>query len=325
LLALSAGEIGAEVVVLNNGDRITGDIKRLEYGTLHVEPDYADNVFQIDWDEVAGIETENRFIAELSSGQRVAGLLRTVPGPLPEVVIGDQQPVRLSEVVVLEPVEHNFWGRFGISVEGGFDFAKTKSSQSTRLATSLDYTADRWSAEASLSVNRKLQDDAEPARRKELASSYRRYLNDPWFAAALANLLKNDEQRLQLRTSFGGAVGRPIRRTNRAYFGFLTGAAWTNELYEDPEVPRTNSAEGLAALEYNAFNIGDLTFLTKLIVYPSLSQRGRVRADFSLSLKWNLPSDLYVSTYFWDNYDSKPLNDASKNDFAVGTSIGWDF
>ena len=33
--------------LLPDGDRITGEIKRMEKGNIHIEPDYADNVFVI--------------------------------------------------------------------------------------------------------------------------------------------------------------------------------------------------------------------------------------------------------------------------------------
>jgi hypothetical protein len=41
-----------DVVVLNNGDRITGEIKRLEYGTLSLKADYMADAVRLDWKRV---------------------------------------------------------------------------------------------------------------------------------------------------------------------------------------------------------------------------------------------------------------------------------
>jgi hypothetical protein len=41
-----------DVVVLRNGDRITGEIKKIQHGTLYFKPDYALQSVEIDWTRV---------------------------------------------------------------------------------------------------------------------------------------------------------------------------------------------------------------------------------------------------------------------------------
>ena len=44
----SAGE---DVLVLKNGDHLTGEIKKLVGGDIHIDADYGENIFIIDWGE----------------------------------------------------------------------------------------------------------------------------------------------------------------------------------------------------------------------------------------------------------------------------------
>ena len=62
-----------------------------------------------------------------------------------------------------------------------------------------------------------------------------------------------------------------------------------------------------------------------LLVYPSLTESGRVRADFDISYRQDLFSDFYVRFSFYDQYDSRPPEGASDNDFGTTIAVGWDW
>ncbi|UCF35814.1 MAG: hypothetical protein JSU96_13365, partial [Acidobacteriota bacterium] len=49
LLGQSQTFAGSDVLILKNGDRITGKVKKLDQGQIHVDADYGKNVFIIDW------------------------------------------------------------------------------------------------------------------------------------------------------------------------------------------------------------------------------------------------------------------------------------
>ncbi len=68
------------------------------------------------------------------------------------------------------------------------------------------------------------------------------------------------------------------------------GAAWTNEKYEDPELPRRNSGEALGALEVNEFGISNLDIMTTFVVDPSLPTVIRFRSSILDSINQPVPS-----------------------------------
>ena len=71
------------------------------------------------------------------------------------------------------------------------------------------------------------------------------------------------------------------------------------------------------------FKVFDLN--TRLIVYPSLTTRGRVRVGSESNIRWEFVKDLYWNLRIYENFDSHPPITAPKNDFGVTTSLGWKF
>ena len=59
----------ADVLVLKNGDRITGDIKSIWDGEVSIEPLYSDE-FEVDVSAVEYIESDREFDLELADGSQ---------------------------------------------------------------------------------------------------------------------------------------------------------------------------------------------------------------------------------------------------------------
>ena len=93
----------------------------------------------------------------------------------------------------------------------------------------------------------------------------------------------------------------------------------------DPTIPSRNSAEAFAGLEINMYDIGDLSLLSSLVVYPSFTDEGRIRSDFMFDLKYDFPLDLYIKLGYTFNYDNQPAEGASDTDYLFQTTVGWDF
>jgi hypothetical protein len=64
----------ADLVVLANGDRLTGQTDGLKDGKLSFKTSYADSI-QIDWRDVRWLSTEGTFEVEVEMGRRYHGRL----------------------------------------------------------------------------------------------------------------------------------------------------------------------------------------------------------------------------------------------------------
>src|SRR5678816_1079029 len=68
-----------DVVVLKNGDRMTGEIKGLQRGELRFKSDYMAESVRLDWTKVASLESKSTFMIWLVDGKLVTDVMRLVP------------------------------------------------------------------------------------------------------------------------------------------------------------------------------------------------------------------------------------------------------
>jgi len=337
LISSSSLLAGDDILILKNGDRITGEVKKLERGLVHIDADYGDNIFMIDWEEVERIESQEQFIVETARGDRASGSIRMDPDGAARILVeekGDQLSLEQDEIVAMKPVDEGFWGRFGASVDFGLSVTKADETRQLNSRASASYLSENWSSEVKVNALRNVRRETDTTRRTEVSGNYRRaltHVSESWFGIGFANFLQSNELQLDLRSTLGGGVGSYLVRNNRWFFSVMGGAAWTNEnfeaLVEDPTQAKAdqNSGEGFGAVEWSLFDVGDFEIQTTLAVFPSFTQAGRVRMNFDTDFKWDLPKDLYFSIGFTDNFDSSPPGDIPKNDYIFNTSVGWSY
>jgi len=106
--------------------------------------------------------------------------------------------------------------------------------------------------------------------------------------------------------------------------GVSTGGVWNDESFTDETIESKSSQEAFIGCQLEVFDISDLDLLTNVVVYPSLSESGRVRMDFKFDLKYDLPLDFYINLGFTLNYDNQPVEGAAESDYVLQTSFGWE-
>jgi hypothetical protein len=233
----------------------------------------------------------------------------------------------LDDIVYFDQVEDTFWSRSDLSLSLGFN--KTKANSSTQLSINLEagYTGRRFLSDTHFSVIRNVQtaeDITTRVERTEGGLGFILFIYEDWFAVTRADLLQSSEQLLKIRSIIKGGIGRYVLKNNRMNLGLATGVAWNFEDYEVASGQDRNSAEGFLAAEYNIFNLGDLELNTKVIAYPSFTEKGRFRTDFNFSVKYEFAFDLFFKVGYKVNYDNMPVAGGTSNDYVIETSIGWE-
>lgn len=315
-------------LVLNNGNVIIGEIKSLDKNVLTIETDYSDTDFKIEWDKVRKVycDSDRMYLITLTDGTRLNARLRTDSADARRVIlVGETVDLRtgINDVVYIKPVEEDFISRLSASLDVGYNYTRDKNLQQLSMRSSIGYQDKFGSFNASFDAVRSTQDSAEDIRRTNANFTFRYFLKNDWYLLFSIDFLQNDEQKLQLRTATKAGVGKFIVHSNNAYFGVAAGGVWNNEKFTDEELTDRNSTEVFVGTELNIFNMGDLNLLTSLTAYPSITETGRVRADFKFDLKYDLPLDFYISLGYTHNYDNQPVEGAVKNDYVFQTSVGW--
>src|SRR5580698_3541924 len=67
----------SDVIVMNNGDRFTGEIKGLNSGVLYVKFDYMGGTSSIQWSKVNHVESKQLFVVKTEDGKVYSGTLHT--------------------------------------------------------------------------------------------------------------------------------------------------------------------------------------------------------------------------------------------------------
>jgi putative salt-induced outer membrane protein YdiY len=320
-----------DMVILKNGDRLTGEIKGLQRGELKFKASYMAEAVRLDWSKVARLESKDRYLITLTGGQLFTDFLRLAPAgaTADNFLIGGETGavrVRQLEVLKITPVEARFLRQLEGTIDFGFSFTSGNDQYETEFSASVTYRRQAHSLTAGLDSVFSGQPKGESSARNQFNLDYRKQLSPKWYAGGLFDLLRSDQQSLSLRTTVGGLIGRNLLQTERTRLSFFGGLATTRENYSAPtDNPQTTNMDALAGLDFSTVRFSATDITSRFILYPSLTTPGRKRMQFKSNLRIKLVKDLYWGLHVYENFDSKPPVKADKNDLGISTSLGWKF
>jgi len=323
--ALAAQKIDS--VEIRNGDRITGEIKSLDRGTLSYSTDDM-GTLAIEWDKVVRITSIRYFEVELVSGRRYYGALLPAAGPGQVVVeVGTfSDTLDLPHIVRINPIGRSFFARLDGYINLGLTLQRANQLFQVSLATEVDYRMRLWLTELQTSTYFQDQEDAEGTSRNTLSLSVQRSLSRRWLAIGAGQLEQNQELELDLRALLVAGAGRFLVQTNRGQVLAGGGLTYANESFTG--VDATSNLEVLLTLgaEYFRRDSPKTNFESNLSVFPSLTDPGRVRTDLELRVSHEIYKDFTLGLNLFHKFDSRPPSpDAPKNDYGVTFTAGWTF
>jgi putative salt-induced outer membrane protein YdiY len=313
-----------DVVLTRSGDRLVGEIQKLEKDVLTLSTAYSDSDFALDWAEVAAVESSRQFLVETFGGRRLAGSLVRDPARAATVVVSGEA-IPMTDISMIQPYERSFWSRFDSGFDFGYSMVRANDAKQLSLGGNLAYRGQRNVDALFVNVFRSSQSNAPRTERWELGNDYRYLLGDRWYVTTTQDFLKSDEQELDLRTTLGAGVGRFLLRSPDQYLGVGAGLAWNRENYQDPALDIQDSGEAYLGTELMTEKLRFADLLTRLVYYPSLTIDNRYRLNYKFDLDFNLPGDWYFRVGLFDNYDSHPPEDLSKNDWGWSNAFGLKF
>ena len=326
ILCATAPLAAQEFIIHVNGDSINGDVKGFKRGKLEFEIPGGSSTY-IEFDDLSTIGSSDYWDIELDDQTRTFGTLEPgeEPGTVRIVGATGTQEVPLVRIVQMVSLDDSFWSKWDGFLEFGFSFAKANSVTNYTLGAQFVYRTENWASSLTLDSRLNSQDDVETTSRNQLNLTVVRLLPKTWYAGLLGQAEQNQELGLDLRLLLGAVGGRDILQTNRVEWRWIAGILGNREEYAGLEA--NSSLEALLGTYFNFFTFGNWEndLASSLLVYPSLTESGRIRADFDISYRQDLFSDFYVRFSFYDQYDSSPPEGASNNDFGTTIAVGWDW
>lgn len=315
-----------DVIVLSNGDRVTGEIKFYQSGRLTVDTPHSSWI-KVKWSLIQSISSDKQFDVQTIDGFHHYGSLAP-SDPVGRLTIVSDEPITIGffDVFNITPIYQTFWKRWEGSLDLGFNY--TQSSNLTQFNFDFDGTYRMKDSQfvTELSAFFSRQEDVTAVSRGDFEVRYDRFLGPRWVLEGGLGLDRNTQLGLDLRETLGVGAGRFLFQTNQAWLVVFAGFTANHEIPVEGE--NTNSAEAQIGGRYSYFmyDFPKLTVAADLTVYPSLTISGRVRLEAGLSVKREIVSDFYLSISVFDSFDSRdPTTLTAKNDWGPTLSIGWQF
>lgn len=314
-----------DTVFLQQGDRLTGEVKSLENNYLRLSTHDAGTV-KVEWNKIDSVKILTNMRIELVDGRIMYGRMHTA-GDVGSCNIwrmeGDPVLIKLIRIFSLSPVEEKFIERLHGTLSSGFSYVKASDITQLNFSGSLEYLARKNHGE--LFYDGLLtQDSLKTTQRHYGGAAFIRIFPRKWFLTTSFSLESNSELELDLRSNLLIAGGKNLIRNNFTKFYLAGGLQFNRETSKGEE---QFNLEGIVETNYSVFiyDDPDVSFDIKIDLIPSLSDLGRLRSNINTNLRWEVFNDFYLKWTFYYTHDNKPLSEtAAKSDWAI-TLLGVEY
>ena len=212
-------EANTGVVIFDNGDRLTGEIKSLKRGLLRFKTDAAGTI-NIEWDNVAFLSSEQNIQVETAEGLRFLGHLSRSGEEYQVTVETEAGPFSIDavRVVNMHPIKETITGRADGEVYAGYDFTKATEVKQFNAGFDLDYRTELRNFSLSGDATTSDSSGVDSSQRIDLLFDYTRFRRDRWINTVLLRANRNDQLGVDLRSTIGVGGGRILRQSNSMVF-----------------------------------------------------------------------------------------------------------
>jgi hypothetical protein len=322
----SAAHGKTDVLFFYNGDKLTGEIKHLLSGLLEFKTDSMGTI-QIEWQDIARLESDYNYDIRLSDGSRLFGSIEdsTIPGELAVSDLDGNRALQWLEVVEMRPIEDDWRQRLDVYLSMGYAYTKASSVTQTTVNTEISYKDEN--ATNSLTARQTNTMTDEQVSSSSLANLTRQVWTDKSgrFRSVWGSYESNDELGLDHRYAGGIGLGNMFVDTHRMSWSGTAGIQVLTEKTSNGG-DADQSFEGSLVSDFRMWRLNTPKLDLSLIVraYPNLSDLNRLRGDTNLRLSWEIIKDLYWDITAWGTFDDSADTEAS-SDYGITTGVGWKY
>ncbi|MDY6862883.1 MAG: DUF481 domain-containing protein [Thermodesulfobacteriota bacterium] len=327
IIVLNIGSVIADEISLNNGDRITGKLMRMEEGKLIFRTSYAGEI-SIKWGDVANVKTDESVNIVLSDETSLKGITKPSDDGKMKIKMGkivETVSFNLKEVKSINP-KPKVGGPI-VKLKGHVNIGGTKNKGNTdksdfHIDTELVTRTEKNRYTIGGEVNRAEDDDEKTADNVLVYMKYDHFLSKKWFFYNNA-FFENDEFKdLKLRTAGGLGLGYQFLETRFANLSLESGFNYISKDYYDGE--DENYSSGRWSLDFDRylfektvqffhFNEGFIGFedINDIFIRSRTGFRLPVYKMFNTTVQYN---------FDWDN---SPAPGRDKKDEMLLYTLGW--
>jgi putative salt-induced outer membrane protein YdiY len=323
VIVLTSLPASADVIIMKNGDRITGEIKEIWDSEVSIEPEYSDE-FDVDIKDIASIDSDNKFDVELEDGQIGEFQFAGINDEGEAILTGQEgeMTVSLAQLKKVGEIEDWFeWDSYA-DVSQSFSRGNTDSDASNLNATLKMKWGDHRTI-FTLTDIREAQAGKTTKKTDRLNLSYNFLFSKPWFLAANATVERNPVALLERRFSFNPAIGYDIWDDPDLSLNIQLGAGYQTEEIDNVTESGT-LIDWRLRYEQDIFT-GDLQLFHSHQLYQNLEGRENLVFISQTGVRYEITDDIYLNTQINYDYDSEPAQGTDGEDLTFLFGAGIEF
>lgn len=328
LLSALTGIASADVVTLKNGDRISGDVVKMENNELIIRTSYAGDIF-ITWSEVEKISIDKPVEIVLNDHASLKGVIETKEGNQTVILLDktrEQVGLRLAEVKKINPgqtesskLSLNIRANVGIEIESGntdkqkyhFDGRAVSRKERHRLSFGFEYDHE--------------YNDNRKTKNKLLASSKLDYFYQyPWYIYAKGAYEFDEFKDLNLKLDLGPGLGYQFLESELINLSLEAGPSYVRQDFQEESTRDYIAARG--AMEFDKFffeNFFQFFLLAEGFTNPGETDDrfARLRTGLRFPFEWGLN----LTTQYNLDWDSNPPEGIEDTDQKYIFLLGYEY
>ncbi len=326
-VAISAVAFGDEVI-LNNGDRLTGEVKSVDGGKMKVATAMAGTV-EVNLSDVKTFSTDKPIELVLEDGTVLKQpIVQGAPG---QISTGGKGPVLGNAIPIasIKKVNPPAVKWTGALTAGAILARGNTHTDSANAAFEAVRRAeiDRITLNASYNYAREKTEGSSPRVTSEnwsAAGKYDYFIGDKWYVYGNAKVERDHIANLDIRFTPGVGAGYQWIESARTNFNTEGGLTWVYERFTDPESTRDYVAARLA-YHYDRKLNDNVTFIHNLEILPSLEDFGQYILNVDAGIRARLTETFFGELKVVAQQNTQPAEGKSDWDTRYIANVGWTF
>ncbi|MEO8331770.1 MAG: DUF481 domain-containing protein [Gallionella sp.] len=299
LLALSMHSAAADELRMKNGDRITGEIVRMENELLIFKADYAEETLGISWEEVDCITSERNLPAEFKGNEFLIGRIGCPESGMVQIdstLLGKSSPMPLNQLLSVNPSTYSGIFNLGGSLNSG-----NTDTRALNVATRFQVRTRKHRFTVDAKHNYGEANGVVTARNSSASLKYDFFAREKVYSYAQSLTEQDTFANLNLRNTEGLGMGYQFFDTRQRSLFAEAGVSFFNEDVMVGEDKRTAAGRWAAGLDWEAvpkrlklfhrqegyYNISDHSVVLRTEQGLRVPLRDSISANFEVDYRIN--------------------------------------
>ncbi len=311
----------ADEVYMQNGDRLTGTIEKLEEKVLILHTEYG-NTIRIDWTKVKRVTSDSplKVLVPDQSRDVVRDFFYGANGLKQVTELGPDTPISLADVTAinLEPVRMT-----GTVTIGGNSTSGNSSTKAVNAATRMTIFAYRQRLLIEGKYNYGQAGDQITARNSMASLKHNYFLTQKIFIETFGMLEKDTLQRLQLRSTVGSGLGYQFYESPRTTLSLSVGLAHVSEHYST--APNTQTPSGRWSLRWEHALLPDrIKVFHRHEGYWDVNAGNAFRFNADQGIRITVYKNLFFNVEYDLRLNTQPAPGRKTTDESVIFGVGYE-